>query len=195
MDPVLLDFPDFFTTSRLLVRALRAGDGSVLNLAINESLPELSLWMAWAQDIHSLEQDEEFVRRWAVKFQLREELAFFIFEQASGDFVGSISLHHIDWEAGCFEVGYWLRTRYTGQGYISETLRGLCRFAFEQLNARRLEIRCDALNTRSAAVAERCGFQLEGRLRQNALNAEGTLRNTLIYGLLRYEWTPEASAD
>jgi ribosomal-protein-serine acetyltransferase len=192
MNPILLDFPDFFTTPRLLVRALRAGDGAALNTAINESLPEMQAWMTWAQAEHSLEQDEEFVRRWLVKFQLREELPFFIFDRHSQDFVGSMSLHHIDWDAACFEIGYWVRTRYAGQGYISETLRGMINYGFEQLNANRLEIRCDALNTRSQAVAERAGFQLEGRLRQNAMNMDDGLRDTLIFGLLRSEWTPNS---
>jgi RimJ/RimL family protein N-acetyltransferase len=38
------------------------------------------------------------------------------------------------------------------------------------LDARRLELSCDARNERSRRVAERCGFVFEGRLR-NAMTA------------------------
>jgi RimJ/RimL family protein N-acetyltransferase len=45
----------------------------------------------------------------------------------------------------------------------------------------RLEIRCDERNRRSAAVAERAGYDREGLFRRDALDPAGNLRNTIIY--------------
>jgi RimJ/RimL family protein N-acetyltransferase len=49
------------------------------------------------------------------------------------------------------------------------------------LKARRIEIRCDARNTRSAAVAERAGYTLEARLHHDTRAPDGSLRDTLVY--------------
>jgi RimJ/RimL family protein N-acetyltransferase len=70
-----------------------------------------------------------------------------------------------DWEVPKFEIGYWARTSQTGHGYITEAVNGVVRLAIDTLGANRLEIRCDTKNDRSAAVAKRVGFVLEGTLR------------------------------
>jgi RimJ/RimL family protein N-acetyltransferase len=67
---------------------------------------------------------------------------------------------------------------------VSEAVVALARMAFGPLRARRLEIRTDSRNTASRAVAERCGFSLEGLLRDDALNVSGQLSDTCIYGMI-----------
>ena len=47
-----------------------------------------------------------------------------------------------------------------------------------------VEIRCDARNLRSRAVAERCGFALDGVLRNEALGVDGAPRDTCVYSRL-----------
>jgi RimJ/RimL family protein N-acetyltransferase len=81
-------------------------------------------------------------------------------------------------------VGYWIRPDAAGQGHVTEAVRLLSVLAFGPLDARRVEIRCDALNLKSRAVAERCGFTLEGILRQDALGVDGQPRDTAVYALL-----------
>jgi len=45
----------------------------------------------------------------------------------------------------------------------------------------RVEIRCDAMNQRSRALAERAGFSLEGILKNECRNPQGGLRDTCVY--------------
>jgi RimJ/RimL family protein N-acetyltransferase len=100
--------------------------------------------------------------------------------------VGGSGLHRIDWSVPRFEIGYWVRTPFAGQGYISEAVRGITTFAFDTLGARRVEIHCDDRNTRSATVASRTGFALEGVLRNQRRNhLSGELRNTMIFAQVR----------
>jgi RimJ/RimL family protein N-acetyltransferase len=70
---------------------------------------------------------------------------------------------------------------------VAEAVRAVLRWAFAHLGAGRLRLECDASNVRSARVAERCGFTLEGRLRRSHRNPDGTLSDSLLYGLLRDE--------
>ena len=87
-----------------------------------------------------------------------------------------------------FEIGYWLRTRFAGQGYMTEAVGGITAFAFDRLGARRVEIRCDSLNRRSARVAERAGFFLEGELRNAEVGPGGELRDTLVFSMVPEEY-------
>jgi RimJ/RimL family protein N-acetyltransferase len=59
---------------------------------------------------------------------------------------------------------------------------------FEQLGANRIEIRCDARNSRSRRVAERAGYRLEAELKNDIRAPDGLLRNTLIYALFPDEY-------
>lgn len=184
-NPILLDFPDHFETERLLIRAPRPGDGQAVNDAIRESHNELRPWMPWAVTLPLPEETEEFIRRAAAQFILREQLAMLLFRKSDGLFVGSSGMHNLQWSLPSFEIGYWIRSSLQGQGYITEAVMGITRFAFEMLGAERVQILCDALNTRSAAVARRAGYRLEGQLRHDSHNLQGELRDTLIFAQIR----------
>ena len=56
--------------------------------------------------------------------------------------------------------------------------------AFDNLGAIRIEIRCDNGNERSARVAERLGFKLDGVLRCDSRGVEKELRDTRVYSFI-----------
>lgn len=192
MNPILRNFPDEFSTERLLIRAPRAGDGPELRAAVQDSWAELTQWMPWATgEIPDLDYYEARVRRGRANFLLREDLTLLLFRKGTETLVGSSGLHRIDWKVPSVEIGYWARTPYTGKGYITEAVIGITAFAFEEIGARRVEIRCDALNERSAAVARRAGFALEATLRnEDRHHLTGELRDTLLFARI----APDPSA-
>lgn len=177
--------PETIETERLLLRSPRQGDGMVINAAIQETFPALNKWMAWARFIPSLAESETYAREGAARFRTREELPMLMFRKKDGMFVGSTGMHTIHWDVPRFEIGYWIRASLEGKGYMTEAVIGLTDFCFEGLKAVRMEIRCDARNQRSAAVAERAGYTLEARLKWHSREPDGSLRDTLIYAKLR----------
>ncbi|SFT19576.1 GNAT family N-acetyltransferase [Paenibacillus sp. BC26] len=186
MDPIMIDFPNEFTTDRLFIRMPLPGDGKAVLEALNASMNELKPWMKWAQEEHSEYEAERGIREAHVKFLQRDNLRLHVFLKECGTFIASASLHGLDWDVRKFEVGYWIDSRYGGQGYMIEAVEGICSFAFEQLQARRLEIRCDTLNTRSMLIPQRLGFELEGIMRNEDLSADGSeWRDTCIFAKIR----------
>jgi RimJ/RimL family protein N-acetyltransferase len=183
--PILLDFPDQFETERLLIRAPRAGDGPAVAAAIGESYAELAPWMPWATPDPDVDETEANLREALARWIKREDLRLNLYRKADGAFVGGSGLHRIQWQVPRVEIGYWCRTRFTGQGYITEAVHAITAFACDALGARRVEIRCDALNLRSRRVAERAGFTLEATLRQDDRALSGELRDTLVFVKLR----------
>lgn len=180
--PILIDFPYSFDTERLTIRGPLPGDGPAIRAAVVESRAELKPWMPWAVEVMDEEAYEKRVRDGQLKFLAREDLWLLLFLKGTDTYIGGSGLHRIDWTVPKFEVGYWVRTSYAGQGYITEAVRGITEFAFENLGARRIEIRCDANNSRSAAVARRTGYELEGHFHNEARDhLSGELRDTLIF--------------
>lgn len=183
--PILRDFPESFETERLLIRTPLPGDGPGLHAAVRESMTELLPWVTWPGEHGTVDDSEAGARRARVHFLERTELRMHLFSRETGTFIGSSGLHRIDWSVPKFEIGYWCRTRFAGQGYTTEAVRGITAFAFDALDAERVEIRCDPLNRPSARVAERAGFRLEGELRNDALGPDGSTRNTLVFAMTR----------
>lgn len=185
-DPILIEVPETISTERLLLAAPRPGIGPALSVAVAESIGLLSPWMPWAQQVPSFEESEAVARRQQADFIARRDLCYQIYDRAPEGrrLLGGTGLHRMDWTVRRFEIGYWLRASAQGQGFMSEAVAALSRMAFEQLRARRVEIRMDENNRASRAVAERCGFELEGILRCDSLSPQGEPRNTCVYARL-----------
>ncbi|MFP5106085.1 GNAT family N-acetyltransferase [Neobacillus sp. C211] len=182
MKPILLDFPNQFYTERLLIRMPLPGDGKVVYQAMQSSLNEIKEWMPWAHHEQTEEDVEGNMREAYAKFLTREDLRLHIFNRETGEFIGSSGLHRINWNIPKVEIGYWIDTRYSGKGYITEAAEVITKFAFTELNAKRVEIRCDSKNIKSRAIPERLGFTLEGIFRNDEMSADGQdLRDTCVY--------------
>lgn len=186
-NPMLFNFPDSFETERLRISAPRAGEGQAVHSAILESYKNLRPWIPWAKTMQTPEQVEEVTRHSAAQFILREDLRLHMWRKTDGKFVGGTGLHRINWSVPRFEIGYWVRSSLEGHGYVTEAVIGLTQFAFQALQAERIEIRCDSRNERSAAVARRAGYTLEGVLRHNDWANDGILCDLMVFARLRGE--------
>jgi Acetyltransferases, including N-acetylases of ribosomal proteins len=186
MNPILIDFPNQFTTERLLIRMPLPGDGTVVYESILFSINELKQWLPFAQHEQSEQSIEANLREAHSKFILREDLRLLIFDRETNQFIGSSGLHNPNWRIPKFEIGYWIDSRFSGRGYMTEAVQGIADFAFSELKARRVEIRCDSLNARSKAIPERLGFTLEGTFRNDDVSADGSrLRDTFIFAKVK----------
>ena len=187
--PSLTPLFDELVGERVIVRPHSRDDFAAMWEAIQESRERIRPWLPFA------DQTEEELRDWLArteaKWITREVLGMAIVGRESGQLAGNIGLMTRSWEIGAFEIGYWLRTSAEGKGYMSEAVRLVTDFAFDHLDANRVQIRCDAENARSAAVPRRLGFTQEGLMRRDFAAPNGELRDTLIFSLIRDDprWT------
>jgi ribosomal-protein-serine acetyltransferase len=184
MNPILLDIPSEFATSRLTLRVPRAGDGAIHHPIAWKSRAEIQRWMHWARDDYAQQDSEEWCRKAAANFISRQVLHYLIFLKSGSEYLGTVSAERWNWEIPRYEIGYWLRTSHNGQGFMTEAVGGLIQMLKPILHPCRVEIRCDSLNQKSARVAERLEFVLEGVLRANERQKDGTLRDTCVYALV-----------
>ena len=177
----LNSLPEQLESPRLLIRVAKPGDGAVFNEAVLASLPDLAPWLGWVTPPPTLEQSEFNCRRAYARFLLNEDLMVFFFTKSSGTLVGGSGLHGADWTTRKFEVGYWARSGFLGQGLITEGVRALSDYALHKLGANRVFLTCDDMNIRSWKLAERAGFTLEGTMVNERFNLSGQLRDTRVY--------------
>lgn len=182
VNPLLIEFPHEFETERLHIRMPLPGDGNIVFNSVQASLPELKPWMPFAHYGQSEEATEANIREAHINFLKREDLRLLVFLKETGQLVCSSGLHRINWQVPKFEVGYWADSRFTGNGYVTEAVTGITNFAFTELKARRMEIRCDSRNLKSRAIPERIGYKLEGILQNEDTAVDRPeLRDTCIY--------------
>lgn len=111
--------------------------------------------------------------------------------RASDELVGTVTLYDVSREHRRGALGFALRRTAWGQGYASEAVATLLKFAFETAGLERLEADVDPDNARSLSLLERQGFRREGYLRERWRHL-GEVRDTVFLGLLRRQWTGRA---
>jgi RimJ/RimL family protein N-acetyltransferase len=185
-----MEIPTSFSTSRLLLRAYAPGDAATYLAVGQKNHAHLQRFESGNSilTLHTLDESTALIAELTQAWQARRYFMLGAFEQTSGEFVAQIYVGVVNWELPEMEVGYFVDVDHEGQGYVSEAVRATLAWIFTCLEAHRVSLRCSDANPRSARVAEHCGFQLEGHLRETHHDPEGGFNGDLVFGLLSSEF-------
>jgi RimJ/RimL family protein N-acetyltransferase len=87
------------------------------------------------------------------------------------------------------EIGFtWLTPGAQRTAINSEAKLLMLTHAFETWRCHRVTLKTDARNGRSRAAIERLGAKLDGVLRAHMPAADGAIRDTALYSIIRAEW-------
>ena len=107
---------------------------------------------------------------------------------ADDKLIGQLGLDVVDWAGRDAFVGLGIgETDYWSKGYGTDAMNILLRFAFTEVNLRRVTLTVFEYNPRAIRSYEKAGFRHEGHLR-SFLNREGRRWHELFMGILREEW-------
>jgi RimJ/RimL family protein N-acetyltransferase len=122
------------------------------------------------------------------KEESEDPLFYSIMEKTSGDAVGWAAYMRIKPLQRVIEIGnIMFSPRIQRTLGATEAMYIMARHAFEGMNYRRFEWKCDALNQPSRRAALRLGFKFEGVFRQHMV-VKGRNRDTAWYSMLDSEW-------
>lgn len=150
--------------------------------AFEESREVLGRFMPWPHVVSSLDNIAENMQQAITNREKFEgELRYTLICKDTERVLGVLGLTILDKTVPSFEIGYWLRNSAVGKGYMTEAVKLVEHYAFETLNANRIQICMADKNLKSRAIAERCGYNHEATLLNARRLPNGELGNTLIY--------------
>lgn len=150
-------------SKRLMLRPFTMADAPQLYAAVDSSRRELGEWLDWCHTRYTPEDAVTYIERSLVPASWKETLNFGVFRATpDGELLGSAGLSKIDWNASVGNLGYWIRTDQTGQGFATEAASALADHARRKLGIARVEIAVHPQNARSARVARSLGARDEG---------------------------------
>jgi len=190
MDP--LRWPSVFPTietSRLLLRKLTPRD--VSDTFAYSSDPEVVRYLRFSEH-KSLHDAEEFLGILLKSYDNSTDLIWGVELRSAGDLIGSCRLK-ADLQHRRCEIGYVITRQYWRQGFAFEAVSGIVDFTFRETDINRIEGYCIVENIPSSAVLKKCGFSLEGVLRQREF-LKGRFLDINLYSLLRGDQSISISA-
>lgn len=158
----------------------------------HESRAFLAPWEpTWPADDLTRPAYRRRLRRYAR--DVREDAArpFFVFRARDRVLVGSCILSNIRrGVAQAGTLGYWIGARHARQGFMTDAVRGIIGYAFDELGLHRLEASCLPSNQPSQRLLRRVGFTQEGEARAY-LKINGRWEDHLLFGMVSSDPRPE----
>lgn len=157
--------------------------------ALVESVRDGKLWTLWYTSVpQPSEMRAEIERRLALQ-QAGSMLPFAVISRATKAAVGMTTYMNCDALNRRVEIGStWYRKSAQQTVINTESKLLLLKHAFEALACIAVEFRTSAFNQPSRRAIERLGAKCDGVLRNHAVHANGTLRDTYVYSIVAAEW-------
>jgi len=146
------------------------------------------LFNSGASALHSAKAGKDFFEK-MIKDDSPADHFFSIRTLEDNRLLGDINLDVINaWSSRDSFVGIGIGSREDwGKGYGTDAMKIILRFAFTELNLRRVTLTVFEYNPRAVRSYEKVGFQHEGRLR-GALLRDGKRWDMLYMGILAEDW-------
>jgi RimJ/RimL family protein N-acetyltransferase len=176
VDPVTLEFNGVRLEPLSLAHAdgLRAAaqDGELWNIRVT-SVPEP----------HNVEQ---YI---GAALEMRGRLAFAVIDIGSGAVMGTTSYHDIMPDIDRVEIGWTWYAKSRQRSHVNTSCKLLLlSHAFDTLGCAVVGLRTDNFNHASQAAIERLGAKKDGVIRHSSPRRDGTVRDTVMYSIVRGEW-------
>jgi RimJ/RimL family protein N-acetyltransferase len=176
VDPVTLEFNGV----RLEPLSLHHLDGLAAAAADGE------LWNLRITSVPAPHETEQYIRS---ALETENRCAFAVIDVSSGQVIGSTSYHDIVPAVDRVEIGWTWYAKSRQRSHVNTSCKLLLlSHAFDTLGCAVVGLRTDNFNHASQAAIERLGAKKDGVIRHHALRRDGTVRDTVMYSILRGEW-------
>jgi RimJ/RimL family protein N-acetyltransferase len=173
--------PEQIETKRLILRKPRMDDVPAVFLGWVQD-PEVTRFLTWRPH-ENIGQTESMLAKAITEWDGDARFHFMI-TLKNGDLIGRIQLHI---EGHRVELGYVINKSFQGRGYMTETVRAIIDWAFQQPNIYRVYATTSVDNIASQRVMENVGMLREGLLRKYIVhpNISDEPRDSYIYAIVK----------
>lgn len=155
--------------------------------SIDSNREHLKPWFTWEKKTRTIEDSLKYLFDKEERTNLKEEIEYGIY--IDKQYIGNIGIFNINQRNKSAEIGYWLSSKFTRNGYMTEAVKIVEKEFFISMQLNRIYIKCDERNLGSVGVAKKCKYKSEARLREDTYSEYfKDFRNTLIFSKLKKEF-------
>lgn len=168
-------------TERLILRRARIEDAEAMfrNWANDEEVTRYLTWPAHG----NVEVTKNLLAGWVDSYEKEDYYHWMIVLKEIDEPIGSLLVSTLG-RAQSAHIGYCIGKAWWHQGIMSEALKAVMDFLFDEVGYHRIESMHDPNNPHSGSVMKKCGMQYEGTHRQADRNNQG-ICDACYYGLLK----------
>lgn len=172
-------------TDRLLLRRFLIDDADAMysNWASDPEVTEFLTWPAHTGVNVSKAVLEDWISSYTQKDYYQWAI---VLKELGSDPIGSIGAVNLNDDIDMVHIGYCLGKAWWHRGIMSEALKAVMDFFFDEVGTNRIESRHDPRNPHSGMVMKKCGMKYEGTMRSSDRNNRG-ICDACWYALLRSE--------
>jgi RimJ/RimL family protein N-acetyltransferase len=155
---------------------------------LTEAVKDGELWKLWYTAVPKPENMAREIDRRLGLLASGAMLPWTVFD-AGGQIAGMTTYMNVDAPNRRVEIGStWYAKRVQRSGLNTQCKLLLLTHAFEKLDCIAVEFRTHFFNHPSRRGIERLGAKQDGILRNHAIAANGTLRDTVVFSIIAGEW-------
>ncbi|PWI29907.1 N-acetyltransferase [Flavobacteriaceae bacterium LYZ1037] len=162
-----------FSTETFKLEALKLEDASSLNAlmisngkSFQEYLPQ-----TLAQNLSELDS-KNYIQKKHTALKDQTEFTLALKDIDTNHVAGLVILKNLDYQIKQGEFAYCIGKKYSGKGWVTQSIKAVSRFAFEDLGLQHLQIIIHKTNEKSINIAKRSGFKWTKTL-ENAFTPPG----------------------
>src|SRR5262245_59131482 len=157
--------------------------------ALRTAASDGRLWELWYTAVPEPARVEAYIDAALTGQRDGRMLPWAVRELAGGTIVGSTRYHDIVAEIDRVEIGYTWYAKSWQRTHVNTTCKLLLLgHAFESHGGQVVGLRTDNFNFASQRAIEALGARKDGVLRHHAARRDGTVRDSVMYSVLRGEW-------
>ena len=173
-------------TQNLILRKIQNGDykPAFKNYCSDEDVTDYVLW-----EVHKNEEEtKELFSLWMNTYDEEDTYKWVIVYKENNEVIGMIDAFKRLMKYDTAEIGYCLGKGYWNKGLMTEALKEVIRFMFEECGAETIYAEYLENNPASGKVMQKAGMTYDGRFRSRILDRFNNRNDLIAYSILREEY-------
>jgi len=172
-----------------MIRIITRGDIEPFHFLINKNRNRINTYFPMTVfHTNAISNTRAFVEEKIREARNMEFLLLMIHDER-GTLIGMAQIKNFDRFVKKCEISYFIDREFEGKGWATKAIREVIQYVFSKMDMEKIYCRIDPENKSSIRVAEKCGFQMEGRLRKEFKTGEGDVIDILYYGIFKEKYT------
>lgn len=176
---MVLDFKNFpqLATDRLILRDIEHTDAYLIHKLRSD---EIANKFVGRDNASTLEKAKEYILKIQNLMAKNECIYWVISLKENKDLIGCICLWNFDIENETVEIGYELLTEFQGKGIMSEAIKKVTKYAFEEMKAKIITAFPSSDNSNSVILLQKLNFEFDEKKYHNT---HEKIKNLVTYTL------------